>query len=70
MQGKKYNKIAFFDPFKMKQGTRNRDKLYYKTSLFDGAGGPLIIPFRNEAMGRIKFVIGPHLAPGPHFGDP
>ena len=51
------------------QGTRNPDKLYSgKIFVFDGAGGPFIIQFRNEAAGRIKFVFGPHLAPGPHFG--
>ena len=29
---------------------------------------PFIIQLRNEATGRIKFIPGPHLAPGPHFG--
>ena len=47
----------------------NPDKLFSgKIFLPDGAGGPFIIQFRNEAEGRIKFVQGPHLAPGPDFG--
>ena len=47
----------------------NPDKLFSgKIFLPDCAGGPFIIQFRNEAEGRIKFVQGPHLAPGPDFG--
>ena len=32
--------------------------------MFDGAGGPFIVQFRNEADGHIKYVMGRIWSPG------
>ena len=57
---------AVFTTFVRLPYTRGPGRIFF----FDSTGGPFIITFRNEVEGRIKCVLGPHLAPGPHFGHP